>query len=446
MKIDEHFFFARDLEFDYPVAVRGQGVWIWDQKGARYLDACAGANVTAIGHGVKSVAEAAKAQAESIAFVPAVHFLNERTLELSQRLIEMAPPGFSRVMLLSGGSEAMENAFKIARQYHVLRGCPSRYRFISRWQGFHGNTVMMDAAGGHTGRRTIYMPMLPGVPHIVPACCYRCPYDKSYPACGISCAEDLERVVKQEGAEYIAAFICETIVGAAAAAVTPVPEYYPRIREICDRHEILWIADEVMSGVGRTGRFTAIEHWGVTPDLIVLAKGLSSGYAPLSAILVHEKVFRPFRQTASPFMGGHTYNAHPVTSSVGLAVLDYFREHRLMEGVEEKGSRLLAGLRSIEQKSTMVADVRGKGLMWGFELVQDKKTKRPFDPALRVSTKTIRAALKNGLVIYPVSGCADGQSGDGILICPPLTITNDEIDILIKKLEATILETESTIK
>ena len=446
MKVDEHFFFARDLEFDYPVAVRGQGVWIWDQKDTRYLDACAGANVTAIGHGVKSVAEAAKTQAESIAYVPGVHFLNERSLELSRRLIEMAPPGFSRVMLLSGGSEAMENAFKIARQYHVIRGSASRYRFISRWQGFHGNTVMMDAAGGHSGRRTIYTPMLPGVPHIVPACCYRCPFDKSYPTCGISCAEDLERVVKQEGAEYIAAFVCETIVGAAAAAVTPVPEYYPRIREICDRHEILWIADEIMSGVGRTGKFAAIEHWGVTPDLIVLAKGLSSGYAPLSAILVHEKVFRPFRETASPFMGGHTYNAHPVTSSVGLAVLDYIHEHRLMEGVEEKGSRLVAGLRSIEQKSTMVADVRGKGLMWGFELVQNKKTKRPFNPALRVSTQTIRAALKNGLVIYPVSNCADGQSGDGILICPPLTIRHDEIDTLLEKLEKTILETESALQ
>lgn len=446
MKIDEHFFFARDPGFDYPVAVRGQGVWIWDLQGKQYLDACAGANVTSIGHGVKSIAEAAKTQAETIAYVPGIHFLNERTLELAHRLIEMAPPGFSRVMFLSGGSEAMENAFKIARQYHVLRGCPSRYRFVSRWQGFHGNTIMTDAAGGHTGRRTIYTPMLPGVPHIVPACCYRCPFERTYPDCGIACAEDLDRVVKQEGAEYIAAFVCETIVGAAAAAVTPVPEYYPRIREICDRHEMLWIADEIMSGMGRTGRFAAIEHWGVTPDLIVLAKGISSGYAPLSAILVHEKVFRPFRQAAAPYMGGHTYNAHPVTASVGLAVLDYFREHRLMECVSEKGSRLLAGLKSIEQKSAMVADVRGKGLMWGFELVQDKKSKKPFDPSLRLSMKTIRTGLRNGLVIYPVSCCADGQSGDGILICPPLTINNDEIDILLAKLETTIREIESGLK
>jgi adenosylmethionine-8-amino-7-oxononanoate aminotransferase len=444
MKIEEHYFFARDLELDYPVAVRGEGVWIWDKEGNQYLDACAGANVTSIGHGVKSVAEAAKKQTESIAYVPGVHFLNEPALELAERLIEMAPPGFSRVMLLSGGSEAMENALKIARQYHVYRGCASRYRFVSRWQGFHGNTVMMDAASGHTGRRTISMPMLPGVPHIVPACCYRCPFDKCYPDCGISCAEDLERVVKQEGAEHIAAFVCETIVGAAAAAVTPVPEYYPRIREICDRHEILWVADEIMSGAGRTGRFAAIEHWGVLPDIIVLAKGLSSGYAPLSAILINEKVFRPFLENTAPYVGGHTYNAHPVTSSVGLAVLDYAKTHRLMEGVAEKGSRLLSGLQSLEQKSTIMADVRGKGLMWGFELVEDKKTKKPFDPTLQVSQRTVQSAMRRGLVIYPVVGCADGQSGDGILISPPLTITNNEIDILLERLEATILEIESS--
>jgi adenosylmethionine-8-amino-7-oxononanoate aminotransferase len=199
-----------------------------------------------------------------------------------------------------------------------------------------------------------------------------------------------------------------------------------------------------MSGVGRTGRFAAIEHWGVLPDMIVLAKGLSSGYAPLSVILINEKVFRPFLETAAPYVGGHTYNAHPVTSSVGLAVLDYAKKHRLMEGVEEKGSRLFSGLRSLEQKSTIMADVRGMGLMWGFELVENKKTKKPFDPTFQVSFRTVQSAMRRGLVIYPVVGCADGQSGDGILISPPLTITNDEINILLERLEATILEIESS--
>jgi adenosylmethionine-8-amino-7-oxononanoate aminotransferase len=438
MKLDDHYLFPRDMVRDYPLAVRGEGVWVWDEEGRKYLDGCAGANVTGIGHGVAEIAREMAAEANNIAYVPPQHFIHRAPVDLAEKLISMAPEGYSRVMLLSGGSEAIENAFKIARQYHVLTGSEQKYRIISRWQGFHGNTLSADAAGGHSGRRTLYTPMLMNVPHIAPACCYRCAFNLTYPGCGILCAKDLERVVVQEGPEYFSGFISETIVGAAAAAVTPVPEYYPLVRETCDRYDLLWIADEVMAGVGRTGTFLAIEQWGVLPDLVVLAKGLSSGYAPLAAILIHEKVFRAFSDTKTAYIGGHTYNSHPVTAAAGLSVLNYLEKHRIIEEVGKKGSLLHDGLRSISEKHLIAGDVRGKGLMWGIEIVQDKKTRQPFDPSQKVSYMVTSRAMENGLLVYPVSGCVDGKNGDGIMICPPLVISNDEIGILVNKLDETL--------
>jgi adenosylmethionine-8-amino-7-oxononanoate aminotransferase len=440
MKLNEHHYFVRDLGRDYPVAVRAEGSWIWDESGKKYLDGCAGANVVGIGHGRAEIGQRMARQAGEIAYVPPMHFLNQPTIELSKKLVEMAPPGFNRVMLLSGGSEAMENTFKIARQYHVHKGTTSKYRIVSRWQGFHGNTLTADAVSGKTNRRTIQMPMLMDVPHIVPACCYRCAFDKTYPGCGLMCAQDLERVIIQEGPEYISAFTAETIVGAAAAAVTPVQEYYPKIREICDRHNVLWIADEVMTGMGRTGKLAAIEHWGVLPDLIVLAKGLSSGYAPLAAILVSDKVFDVFQQRGLPYVGGHTYNAHPVTAAAGVAVLEYVEKNHLMHQASEKEPMLESGLKAIAKKVPMVGDVRGKGLMWGMEFVRNRGTKQPFELKEKVFHRVVSRAMDKGLVIYPVNGCVDGEKGDGILICPPLTISREEIDYLLDRLEQTLKE------
>ena len=284
------------------------------------------------------------------------------------------------------------------------------------------------------------MPMLMPTPHIVPACCYRCAYGMSYPECGVLCAKDLERTVIQEGPEYIAAFLCETVVGAAAAAVTPVDEYYPIIRETCDKYNMLWIADEVMSGAWRTGTFLAIEQWGVQPDLVVLAKGLSSGYVPLAAILVHERVFKAFEETRSPYVGGHTYNAHPVTSAAGLAVLDHLLKNRLHEGVPEKGRLLGDGLKKLATEERLVGNARGRGLMWGLEFVKDKETKKPFDPDVKLSLRISAKAMEKGLLIYPVSACADGRRGDGALICPPLCITDEEIAFLLQTLQETLAE------
>jgi adenosylmethionine-8-amino-7-oxononanoate aminotransferase len=439
MKLEDHSLFARDLEYDYPIIVRGKGSWIWDDRGNRYLDGCSGANVTGIGHGVKEIADAMAEQAARMAYVPPQHFLNQTSVDFAAKLLAMAPKGYSRVMLCSGGSEAIENALKIARQFFVYSGKPSRYRVVSRWQGFHGNTLTADAISGKTSRRAIQTPMLMPASHIVQADCYRCAFKATYPQCGVMCAKDLERVALQEGPEYLCAFIAEPIVGAAAGAVTPVAEYYRYIREICDAYGMLFIADEVMTGVGRTGTFLALEQWNVTPDLVVLAKGLSSGYAPLAAILVHERVFEAFQRTRSPYIGGHTYNCHPVTSAVGIAVLKYLEEHRILGGVAGKGALLGEKLRAMMERVPLIGNVRGRGLMWGMELVRDRKTKLCFEPAENLSLRVVRKAQANGLILYPVSGCADGVRGDGLLICPPLVSTEDEIEFLTRTLEESLV-------
>ncbi len=445
MKLDEHCLFPRDLERDYRLIEKGEGVWLWDDRGKKYLDGCAGANVTGIGHGLGEIADAMAEQAARVAYVPPQHFLHRKVLELAEKLIHMAPEGYSRVMLLSGGSEAMENAFKIARQFHVLAGSPSKYRIVSRWRGFHGNTLAADAAGGHTLRRSLYMPMLMPVPHIVPSYCYRCPFDRSYPGCNIDCALDLERTILQEDPGSIAAFTAETIVGAAAAALTPVPEYYRIIRETCDRHNVLWIADEVMTGVWRTGTFLAIEQWGVLPDLVVLAKGLSSGYLPLAAILIHDRVFRVFKEKKAAFVGGHTYNAHPVTASVGIAVLEHILKNRLMDGVNVKGKLLGEGLRGIAGREPIIGDVRGMGLMWGIEFVRDKESRKPFDPDVKLAQRVMLRAMANGLIIYPVVGLADGRQGDGTLICPPLVIDEGELQELLSMFAESVRQVREEI-
>jgi adenosylmethionine-8-amino-7-oxononanoate aminotransferase len=445
MKLEKHGLFTRDLEYDYPIILRGKGAWVWDSEGKQYYDGCAGANVTGIGHGIEEIADAMAAQARQIAYVPPQHFLNQPSIEFAEKLLSMTPKGFSRVMLCSGGSEAVDNALKIARQFFVYSGKPSKYRMVSRWQGFHGNTLGADSISGKTSRRTIQTPMLMPTCHIVQADCYRCAYKAVYPQCGLLCAEDLERVLLQEGPEYMCAFIAEPIVGAAAGAVTPVPEYYRRIREICDKYDTLFIADEVMTGVGRTGSFLAIEQWGVTPDLVVMAKGLSSGYAPLAAILVHDRIFEAFLDSKSPYIGGHTYNCHPVTSAVGLAVLRYLEKNRILAEVPKKGALLEQKLKELMNGLPIIGNVRGRGLMWGMEFVRDRATKQTFDLKDNLNMRVVRSAQQKGLIVYPVSGCTDGLRGDGLLICPPLVTTAEEIDFLTKTLGQALAETSREV-
>ncbi|MEW6488876.1 MAG: aspartate aminotransferase family protein [Thermodesulfobacteriota bacterium] len=426
--------FYRSPAKTYPVAVRAEGAWIWDATGKRYLDGSGGACVVTIGHGVPEVRQAALAQMDAISFAHGSQFTTRTCEELAERVAALSPdPELDRVYLVSGGSEAVETAVKLSRQYWREAGRPDRYKVISRWTSYHGNTAGALALGGHTGRRSPYLPLIQHTPHIEPCYCYRCPFGRTPDACGLPCADALDRTIRYEGPESVAAFIAEPIVGATAGVLVPPDGYWQRIREICDRHDILLIADEVMTGAGRTGRNLALEHWGVNADLVVLAKGLSSGYTPLGAVLVRRRIHEAVRGGSGSFIHGHTYGQHAVSMAVGAAVLRYLEDHRLSERSAALGPVLLEGLRGLAALP-LVGDVRGLGLFAGVELVADRDTREPFDPKRKVAYKVAGEAMARGLVTYPGDGGADGIRGDHILLSPPLTVTEEELGFLVRTL------------
>ncbi len=418
----------------YPVAERAEGVWIWDTGGRRYLDGCSSACVVTIGHGVREIDEAALAQRRRLSFVHGATFLTEACERLAGRVAALsADPELDRVYFVSSGSEAVETAVKLARQYWRERGQPERHKVISRWGSYHGNTLGALALGGHVGRRGPYDPLIPRTPHIEPCYCYRCPYGLSPGGCGLPCAEALDRAVRFEGPETVAAFLAEPVVGATLGAVVPHPAYWPRIREICDEHGILLIADEVLTGAGRTGRGLALEHWGVSADLVTLAKGLASGYAAVGAVLARRRIHDAIRDGSGAFVHGFTYNQHPVSMAVGARALEYLEEHGLVERAARRGEALLRGLRSLLDLPT-VGDVRGIGLLAGVELVSDRRSREPFPPGAGFAWRVGEEAFRRGLLTYPGTGCADGLRGDHILVCPPLVIGDAEIELLVSTL------------
>jgi adenosylmethionine-8-amino-7-oxononanoate aminotransferase len=428
----------RDFKKTYPVMVRGKGVYLYDKAGREYLDAVGGISVVNIGHGVPEVVDAMREQAEKVAFVHGGSFANEAAMALSEELAQWAPKGMAHVLLLSGGSEATETAMKLAHQYHLERGHEGKYRIISRWIGYHGNTIGALSMSGRTAWRREFTPYLQNFPKIQPPYCYRCPYGKTYPSCGIACAEDLERVINLEGADSIAAFIAEPVIGTSAAGVTPPPEYYPRIREICDKHDVLFIADEVITGIGRTGKNFAIEHWGVMPDMITTAKALSSGYAPLAAVILHDKVYDAIAKGSGHMTQGFTYSGHPLCSAVGLAVLRYLKTHKLVENAARIGRLLLQRLTELK-KYPIVGDVRGTGLILGVEFVADQATKRPFPPEAGVTRRIVEAMYAEGVMVVPgMSGMIDAVAGDHIQISPPYVFSEANVEQLVAALETAI--------
>ncbi|MFB3817873.1 MAG: aspartate aminotransferase family protein [Candidatus Methylomirabilales bacterium] len=428
----------RDFKKTYPVMVRGQGVYLYDAAGREYLDAVGGISVVNVGHGVPEIIAAMQAQAEKVAFVHGGSFANEAAMALCEELATWAPAGMRKVVLLSGGSEATETAMKLARQYHLERGKPRKSRIISRWTSYHGNTIGALSMSGRTAWRKDFTPYLLNFPKIQPPYCYRCPYAASHPACGIACADELERTITFEGADDIAAFIAEPVIGTSAAGVTPPPEYYPRIREICDRHDILFIADEVITGVGRTGKNFAIEHWGVVPDMITTAKALSSGYLPLAAVILHDRVYDAIAQGSGQMTQGFTYSGHPLCASVGLAVLKYLKAHRLVENAGRIGTLLLRRLEELK-RFPIVGDVRGTGLILGVEFVADQASKRPFPPELGVTRRIVDATLAERVMVVPgMSGMIDGRAGDHIQISPPYIFTEEHVERLVGALTVAI--------
>ncbi len=431
--------FYRNLRKFYPTVDRGEGVYIYDTEGKQYIDGSGGAAVVGIGHGVKEITEAMVHQANRISFSHGSHFTSQSAIDLASKLVELSPMGLARVYFLSGGSEAVETAVKLSRQYQVERGKHGKYKVISRWTSYHGNTLGALALSGHTGRRRHYLPLIQHTPHIAPAYCYRCPFGLEPQTCDLECALDLEKTIIYEGPDSVSAFIAEPIVGATAGALVPKDGYFQKIREICDQYDILLIVDEVMTGIGRTGKNFGIDHWNVIPDMIVVGKGLSSGYTPIFVVIVKEEIHRVIKEGSGAFVHGHTYNQNPLSCAIGCAVIDYLIKHDLVSRSAKMGEYFLRSLQSLNRHE-IVGDVRGKGLFAGVEFVKDRKTKEPFDPKLRFNGLIANRAFEKGLITYPGGGGADGIKGDHLLLAPPFIITEEQIEKMVSILDESIVE------
>jgi len=386
------------------------------------------------------------AQASQIAFAHTSQFHSEVAERLAARLLALAPPCFrkgGRVYLVSGGSEATETAIKLARQYHLECGDTARYRVLSRRQSYHGSTLGAMTVSGNVARRLPYLPLMPEWGHIAPCFCSRCPFDARYPDCRLACADDLETHLRETGAHDAAAFLFEPIVGATLGAAVPPVDYAARIAEICRRHGLLLIADEVMTGLGRTGKPFAVEHWGLEPDLITVGKGIGGGYAPLGAVLVGPRVVAAFEHGSGAFAHGFTYQAHPVAAAAGNAVLDYLETHRLFDRVAPAAASLRAALGPLESHPH-VAEVRGLGLLIGIEFVRDKAARTPFDPSEGIAEKIRRATMDEGVLTYPSQGCVDGSRGDHLLLAPPFILSGEEARTIAQALSAALARVFST--
>jgi len=436
--------FYRNLGKFYPTVSHGEGMYLFDTDGNRYIDGSGGAAVVSIGHGVGEITQAMIRQAEKVSFSHGSQFTSEAAVAFADRIVSLAPEGLNKVYFLSGGSEAIETAVKMARQYQVDRGKPEKYKVISRWTSYHGNTLGALALSGHTGRRRNYIPLIQHTPHIVPAYCYRCPFDLNPETCSLECAEDLERTILYEGPHSVSAFLAEPIVGATAGALVPRDGYFQRIREICDRYDVLLIVDEVMTGIGRTGKNFGIDHWETIPDLIVAAKGLASGYSPLYCVIAKEEIHSTIKEASGAFVHGHTYSQNPLSCAIGLAVLSYIEENGLIARCAHMGRYLVDRLQTL-RKRRIVGDVRGRGLFAGVEYVRDKESKETFDPGVKANALIANTAFHKGLIIYPGGGGADGIRGDHSLLAPPFIITEDQIDELVRILDEAIEEVGGSI-
>ncbi len=429
--------FSRNLRKNYPVAVRGEGSWIIAADGRRYLDASGQAAVVSIGHGVSEIGRAMAEQSNQIAFAHTSQFHSAPAERLAARVLGIAPRNFQdggRVYFTSGGSEATETAIKLVRQYFLETKQPGRYRVISRKQSYHGSTLGAMSVSGNVTRRAPYAPMIPEWGHVAPCFCYHCPFGKTFPECKVACADDLETFLKGNDASSVAAFIFEPVVGATLGAAAAVEGYTARIAEICRKHGILLIADEVMCGMGRTGKPFACEHWGLEPDIILTGKGIASGYAPLGAVLVARHVAEAYEKGTGAFMHGFTYQSHPVCTAAGNAVFDYLEAHRLFERVTPAGEMLRKKLTVLETHPN-VGQVRGMGLLQAVEFVKDKATREPFPKEAGIAEKIRQAALEKNVLTYPTQGCVDGLRGDHVLLAPPFIITEQESQLIADALQ-----------
>jgi adenosylmethionine-8-amino-7-oxononanoate aminotransferase len=441
--------FRRSFRKEFPVAVRGEGVSVWDAEGNKYLDLSGSAAVNFIGHGVPEISAAMAAQAAKLEFVHTSQFTTPVAEDYARELLEFAGESFvgGAVYFTCGGSESIETALKLARQYQVESGQPKRHQILSRQQSYHGATLGALSVSGNKRRREIYLTMVREFPHVGMPYCYRCDYDCTDGCrnCGQQYATELEQAIEASQGQA-AGFVFEPVSGATLGAVVPPPGYLKSIAEICRRHSVLLIADEVMTGMGRTGRNFTVEHWGIEPDILVAAKGLSSGYAPLGAVIASKKVVDAIANGLGEFLHGFTYNAHPISLAAGRAVLNYLGTKNLVEAADSNregttAAKFKFALETL-RKEPFVGDVRGIGLLWAVEFVADKASKRPHPPDLGFSSRVAALALKRGLLVYPMQGSVDGVSGDHILLAPPAVITEEEIAWSVTQLSLALREVQ----
>jgi adenosylmethionine-8-amino-7-oxononanoate aminotransferase len=431
--------FGRSTRGALPVAVAGEGCYLIDAAGKRYLDGSGGAAVSCLGHSDPDVRAALHAQLDRLAFAHTGFFTSEPAEELADLLVAGAPAGIERVYLVSGGSEAVEAAIKLARQYFLEIGQPARHRVIARRQSYHGNTLGALAAGGNAWRRAQFAPLLVETSHIAPCYAYRDRAEgESLEAYGRRVADELEAEILRLGPETVMAFVAEPVVGATMGAVPAVPGYLQRIRAICDRYGVLLILDEVMCGMGRTGHLFACAEDGVAPDMITIAKGLGAGYQPIGALLTTGAIHDAIARGSGFFQHGHTYMGHAMAAAGAGAVLRAIRDRGLLARVQAMGAALDAGLHERLGQHPHVGDIRGRGLFRGVELVADRESREPFDPARGIAARIKAAAMAEGLICYPMGGTIDGRRGDHILLAPPFIIEPDQIDELTGKLARAI--------
>ncbi|MBC58367.1 MAG: aspartate aminotransferase family protein [Confluentimicrobium sp.] len=428
--------FPRHTKSSPPTVARGEGVYLYDQTGKQYLDGSGGAAVSCLGHGDADVTAAIKAQLDQVAFAHTGFFTSAPAEALADLLIEHAPAGLERVYLVSGGSEAMEAALKLARQYYLEIGQPARRSIIARRQSYHGNTLGALATGGNMWRREPFAPLMIDTSHIAPCYAYRHQQaGESAEAYGLRAANELEAEILRLGPETVMAFVAEPVVGATAGAVPPAPGYFKRIREICDQYGVLLILDEVMCGMGRTGTLFACEQDGIAPDITAIAKGLGAGYQPIGAMLCSGAIYKAIEDGSGFFQHGHTYIGHPVAAAAALAVVTKLTGGGLVERAQAMGETLQAALADAFGQHPHVGDIRGRGLFRGIELVEERESKRPFAPERGIAKALKKATFEAGLICYPMGGTIDGKNGDHILLAPPFILEDSHVDEIVTKLE-----------
>ncbi len=422
-----------------PRVSHGKGAYLFDESGKAYLDGSGGAAVSCLGHGDPHIEAAIKAQIDKVAFAHTGFFTSDPAEALAERLIDLAPEGLDRVYFVSGGSEAMEAALKLARQYYLEIGQPERRHVIARKQSYHGNTLGALATGGNAWRREPFQPLLIDISHVAPCYEYRGRAEHETTETYVDrLIAELESEIERLGPESVMAFVAEPVVGATLGAVPAVDGYFKHVREVCDQHGILLILDEVMCGMGRTGTLFASEAEGVAPDICAIAKGLGAGYQPIGAMLCTAAIYEAVAEGSGFFQHGHTYMAHPTACSAGLAVIERLIDDDVLSRVKPVGAELTQALQERFAQSPHVGDIRGRGLFIGLELVKDREHKTPFDPKDTVHAKIKKAAFDAGLICYPMGGCIDGKLGDHVLLAPPFTLTSAQVGELAEKLGGAI--------